>query len=104
MSFFSRLFGDRGTQGDCIARALYQGWIHGKQRKMPVRFVIKNISPGVDHIQCQYNVGTKDSPAWLWSSQTRDFAHEGKDDFPDAKVIKVLTFAEFLKERLEAEK
>jgi len=100
MNWFKRIFGKPEFTGDCVPRALYQGtaWVY--QKKLPVRFIVQNIKPGIDHIQCQVFYDDK----WEWSSQWDDYVTIGNQEFKDAPIIKILTLEQLFQERIDAEK
>ena len=88
-------------KGSCVARALYQGAAWKYDYKEDVRFIVKNISKGVDHIQAQ---GYDEKRAeWRWLTMHGDVVDYGRDEYPDARTLKILTFKQFLQERVEAE-
>jgi len=97
MSWWKR---KRGFKPTCVARALYQGcgWKYDEGCK--VLFVVKNISPGVDHIQCKFHNGVD----WYWSTQQDGFVVGGSEEFSEIVGYKTLTLEELLKERIVAEK
>jgi len=97
MSWWKR---KRGFKPSCVARALYQGCGWNYDEGYPVRFVVKNISPGVDHIQCQFYTGVD----WYWSTQQDGFVVGGSEEFSEIVGYKTLTLEELLKERIVAEK
>jgi len=100
MNWFTQLFNRPEFKGDCVPRALYQGAAWTYQKKFPVRFIVQNISNGVDHIQCQVFFDGK----WQWSTQYRDYVSIGQQEFDGLAVIKTLTFQQLLQERVDAEK
>ena len=101
MSILSRLFG-KWRKGSCVARALYQGATWHYDYGHEVRFAVKQLKPGRDHIQCQYYDSALGE--WVWSTQHGNSVDEGKEEYPHAPTVKVLTLADFLEERLEVEK
>ena len=98
MSWFTQLFSrSPEIQPDCVGRALYQGW-GWRMKKLPYRFVVQNIQPGVDHIQCQVFYNNE----WRWSTQWKEIVTIG-DQEERGRIIKVLTMKQLLQERIEAE-
>ncbi len=98
MSWFKRIFNKPEFKGDCVPRALYQGSAWTYQKKLLVRFIVLNISKGVDHIQCQVFYDGE----WKWSTQWKGYVSIG-DQEHKGTVIKTLTFKQLLEERIEAE-
>lgn len=66
------------------------------QKDLPVRFIVKNISTGLDHIQCQVFMGGE----WHWSMQDGGIISLGPEEYPGNKTVKILTYSDLLKERL----
>ena len=94
-------FSHKWRKGECTARALYIGatWVYDYKEK--VRFIVKNIAPGTDHIQAQGWDSKKNQ--WRYLTMTGEFIDYGKDDFPNFETTKTLTWAELLHERIDAE-
>lgn len=100
MSWLSKIFGTRGFSPSCVARVLYQaaGWHYDQGKE--VRFVVRNISPGQDHIQCQ----VMQDGDWQWSTQKGDLVYTGRQEYSEFETIKLLSLKQLFQERLDAEK
>ena len=99
MGIFSRFIRKKVTP-NCVPRALYQGaaWLY--QEKKEVRFLVMQIEPGVDHIQCQVKLDGE----WEWSTQDGEKVTTGQEEFRGYEPYKKLDWLTFLDERLQAEK
>ena len=78
----------------CIGAA----WVY--QEKKDVRFPVKEIRPGVDHIQTQ----VWDNDRWRFSVMIDGIVRFGKEEYPEIKPYKTLDWLTFLDERVQAEK
>lgn len=91
MSWFSR-----GIVPNCVPRALCQGAAWKYQEGLDVRFIVTEIEPGYDHIQCQVYRNDK----WQWSTMLRGIITTGKREHA-GREKKVLTWNELLMERMD---
>lgn len=77
-------------RGTCVPRAAYQALTMRLDYNRDVRLVVKNISPGKDHIQAQAWTGCE----WRWVVQDGDWILEGAEEWKGYPIIKTLSMAE----------
>lgn len=88
-------------RGSCLARCFYQMATWHYDYKEDVRAIVKNISEGLDHVQAQGYDEKKCQ--WRYLTMKNEAVFYGEDEFPDALIIKILTFKDLLQERVDAE-
>lgn len=79
----SCLFGP-SFRGNCVPRALYQGAAWQYWEGLRVRFIVREVRPGCDHIQCQVFYDRN----WRYSKQDGDIVLIGTAEFPNAEIKK----------------
>ena len=94
MGLFSFL--NRGIVPNCVPRALVQGAAWKYQKQLDVRFIVTELEPGQDHVQCQVWKDDK----WQWSVMLRGIVTTGKRE-QEGRDYKNLTWNEFLLERMD---